>query len=252
MPSNALVQTPQAAGLNALKNISTQDGCSAPNRPYMKAANRETKTVYFIRPDCKSWSCAYCAERRRRLWVFNANFGGDRLLREGLELSFVTLTSHEVVRSVLAGVEVWRKAWPKLSARWRRRSPGAQYFYVGEHKRAQNFHVHMVTSAGIEARWYKDNARQCGLGYQADVVQITRALECGVYMGKYLGKALFVKGWPKGWRRVNTSQRWPKPEASETPYDWVYLGKHPSKAQIEAAGYRRMGWTIATSLPELT
>ncbi len=238
----------QDGGLNALKNNPTQGQCENPRRPFLKATDNAKKTVYYIRPPCKLWSCKPCAEQRRRLWVFYANYGGDVLLAEGRELVFVTLTSHEANRSLASGVAVWRKAWKTLSARWRRKAPGAQYFYVGEHKRTLHFHVHMVTSANIKTRWYKDNARQCGLGYQAKAVPIIDAMECGAYMGKYLGKAIAIAGWPRGWRRVNTTRDWPRPPDAETPYTWKYLGNQFSRVAVSAIGYRRAGWTVETSI----
>ena len=247
----ALVPTPPAEGLNALIEQSNGTGCFTASRPYLKATDNEAKTVYFIRPDCKSWSCEFCAERRRRLWIYYANYGGDRLLSQGLELSFVTLTSHRNIRSINAGIKVWRSAWPKLSTRWRRASPGLQYCYAAEHGKLGHFHVHIITSATLPTRWYKDNAAGTGLGYQAKAVPILVATECGAYIGKYLGKAIAVVGWPPYWRRINTSRKWPKPEEPETPYEWSYLGNHSSKVKIEATAYRRLGWTVATSLKEL-
>lgn len=251
MATSALSGGRQATGLNALKNNPTQALCETPFRPYMKACDYASKTVYFIRPDCKTWGCKPCAARRAAVWRHYAHFGGDALLGAGMELAFVTLTSHEVVRSVTAGVAVWRKAWPKLSARWRRRSPGAQYFYVGEQKKAMNFHVHMVTSANIETRWYKDNARACGLGYEAKAVPVLSGLECGGYITKYLTKAIAILDWPKYWRRVNTSRKWPKPEKPETPYDWACLGNDVLRVRSSARMYKWHGWRIATTLEEL-
>lgn len=247
----ALVPTAKPEGLICTIEQSDGLGCFTASRPYLKAADRETKTVYFIRPDCKSWSCKFCAQRRRRLWIHYANFGGHSLLAEGLELSFVTLTSNQHVRSLNEGIRVWRDAWPKLSARWRRKTPGVQYLYVAEHKKRTHFHVHLITSATLPSKWYKDNAAETGLGYQAEAVAIYDAMECGVYVGKELGKAIAVQGWPPYWRRINTSRKWPKPEEPETPYDWAYLGNHASKVYLEAMAYRRRGWEVATTLEEL-
>jgi len=109
----------------------------------------------------------------------------------------------------------------------------------------------MITSADIETRWYKDNARACGLGYEADVVAILAGVECGGYMIKYLTKAIAVIGWPKYWRRVNTSRKWPKPEEPETPYDWSNLGDDVLRVKFSMTMYEQAGWTIETSLQEL-
>lgn len=238
----------QAGGLNALKNNPTRAGCNNPKRPYLKATDNDKKIVYFIRPDCKLWSCEACAVQRQLLWVFIANYGGDYLLAEGRNLSFVTLTSHEANRSLVGGIRVWRDAWKKLSARWRRRAPGAQYFYIGEHKKTLHFHIHMVTSAEIKTRWYKDNARALGLGYEAKAIEITHALECGGYMGKYLGKAISEKGWPRYWRRVNCSRKWPRPIAGDPALRWLYLGNNDAVVRASMMGYARAGWTIDTAL----
>ena len=248
MPPKTPPDSREAGGLNALKNNPTVSGCENPRRPYMKAADHGKKTVHYIRPPCKLWSCEACALQRKQAWVFIANYGGNHLLSEGLELSFVTLTSHEAVRSLVGGIAVWRDAWKKLSARWRRRSPGSQYFYVGEHKRTYHFHVHLVTSANIKTRWYKDNARSCGLGYQAKAVPITETLECGAYMGKYLSKSISYAGWPKYWRRVNTSRMWPKPLTPESELKWGVLGSGWKKVLFSMDAYRSKGYEIVTTL----
>lgn len=238
----------QTGGLNVLIEQSKVFECESPSRPYMQAADNATKTIYFIHPDCKQWSCRYCAEKRRRMWVYLANYGADNLLRQGLELSFVTLTSHRLVRSITGGVAVWRKAWPKLSSRWRYHSPGVQYLYVGEGKKSRHFHIHLVTSATLKSKWYKDNGAETGLGYQAKAIPIDRAIECGAYIGKYLGKALVVDGFPKYWRRVNTSRKWPKPAKMETPYEWENLGSKRSNARYSMALHAEMGWVIEHQL----
>jgi len=217
----------------------------------MKAVNVEQKTVYFIHPDCKTWACPYCGARRARLWRYLAAFGGDTLLDAGHELAFVTLTSHRFIKTPLAGVLVWRKAWPKLSARWRRKSPGVQYLYVGEVSKLGRFHVHIITTATLPTRWYKDNAPETGLGYIAKAIPIETGLECGNYITKYLTKAIAHGGWPKYWRRVNVSRKWPKPEELPTPYDWTSLGPHQGRVKGEIASYEYHGWTVSALLPEL-
>ncbi len=248
MPPENLPGSRQASGSNALKNISTFSGCQTPGRPYLKAEEIASKTVYFIRPDCKQWSCPPCAARRAAIWRHLATFGGDVLLSSGLELSFVTLTSHRLVRSVTAGVAVWRKAWPKLSARWRRASPGLQYISIGERGEVGNFHAHLITSAPLETRWYKDNGAETGLGYQAKAVPILEAKECGGYVTKYLTKAIAIIGWPPYYRRVNTSQKWPKPEAPLTLYEWTVLGSDLLVVEYSIRAYARQGWTISHNL----
>lgn len=170
------------------------------------------------------------------------------LLNAGHELSFVTLTSHRLVKTPFAGVVVWRKAWPKLSARWRRKSPGVQYVYVGEVSKMGRFHIHIITTAALPTRWYKDNAPETGLGYIAKAIPIVEAIECGNYVTKYLTKAVADGGWPKYWRRVNTSRKWPKPKEPESPYEWENMGNDPARVLFAIANYEHHGWTVSNNL----
>ncbi len=241
----------QGGGLNALKNNSTFSGCETPNRPYMRYADEATKTVHFIRPNCKQWSCVFCAGRRSRMWVFRASLGGDILLAAGRNCTFLTLTSHKDVRTLAGGIWVWRRAWPKLSARWRRAEANLEYLYIPEHKKGFNFHVHFITSATLPTRWYKDNGAQTGLGYQAKAVPITQAVECGAYVAKYLGKALANMKYPKYFRRVNTSQGWPKPPEPKTSVAWETLGSNLAKVIFSVETYAEMGWGVEHGLEEL-
>ncbi len=251
MPHKDQSPAPLGGGLNALKNNSTISGCETPNRPYLKATDEANKTVYIIRPDCKQWSCRSCAERRRRLWVFIANFGGDTLLRGGRECTFVTLTSHRLVRTLVGGIFVWRRAWPKLSARMRRASDNLQYLYIPEHREGFHFHVHMITTATLPRRWYKDNGARTGMGYQAKAEKILDAKHCGGYVGKYLGKALSNMRYPKYFRRVNKSQGWPTPPDVHSPYVWAALGSDPSRVIFEVEMCTEAGWVVQHSLEEL-
>lgn len=241
----------QGGGLKALIEHSDVFECENPKRPYLKAIDENTKTLHIIRPNCKQWSCKPCAEGRRRLWVFNANFGGDALLATGRNLSFVTLTSSKSIRTLAGGIWVWRRAWPKLSARWRRAEKNLQYVYTSEAGRVGHFHVHLITTATLPTRWYKDNAASTGLGYIAKAVPIEVATECGAYMGKYLGKALAVGNWPKYWRRINSSRGWPKPQDVSTPYKWKALGSKSEKVIFLIEIAMEEGWQIEHKLKEL-
>ncbi len=219
-------------------------GCEKPNRPYLLRTDAINKTVYFIRPECGQWNCKHCAEQRKKEWYIRACFGGDCLLSEGHSLSFVTLTSHRLVRSLTAGIAVWRKAWPKLSARWRRAAPGLQYVWMSEHGKLGHFHAHLITTADLATRWYKDNGAETGLGYQAKAVPIAQANECGAYITKYITKSLASGDYPKYYRRVNTSRKWPRLPAYESPYVWRYVGDD-YEYNISRALYADRGWRIS-------
>ncbi len=240
----ALSDSRQAGGLSSPLEQSDVSGCETPNRPYLMRTDASNKTVYFIRPECGQWKCKYCAQERKKSWYLHAAFGGDSLLRAGMELSFVTLTSHRLVRSLTAGIAVWRDAWPKLSARWRRASPGLQYIWMSEHGEVGHFHAHLITTATLPTRWYKDNSAETGLGYKAEAERIHDGRQCGGYMTKYLTKALASGEYPKGYRRVNTSRRWPKVPKYVSPYKWRMIGTDDYDYDQLHALYSARGWLI--------
>lgn len=251
MPSENQSHPRQGVGLNALKNNSTLTACETPNRPYLKATDETTKTIYIIRPDCRQWSCKPCAERRRRLWVFIANYGGASFLAEDRPTTFLTLTSHRLVRTLVRGIWVWRRAWPKLSARWRRAETDLQYLYIPEHKEGFHFHVHFITTAQLPEKWYKKNGAETGLGYIAKAKPIIEVKHCGAYVGKYLGKALANMRYPKYFRRVNKTQGWPVAPDVKSPYLWAALGHNVERVIFETEMYSEAGWTVEHSLEEL-
>ncbi len=181
------------------------------------------------------------------MWRGIAAFGVTRLLAEGRRCSFVTLTSHKYVKGTLAGVSVWRKAWPKLSARWRRAEHSLQYCYTAEVSKMARFHVHIVTTATLPSRWYKDNAAETGLGYIAKAIPLQSGSQAGNYITKYLTKAVSDGGWPKFWRRVNTSRAFPKPEVVPSPYEWIALGRDEYAVHVEVIRYKRDGWQVVES-----
>ncbi len=190
------------------------------------------------------WSCKPCAERRKHKWFIDAWYGGEILLQRGAELSFVTLTSHKAVNTFYAGIVVWRRAWPKLSARWRRASPGLQYLWIPERGKLGRFHAHLITTAALDTRWYKDNGARTGLGYQAAAEKITTASECGAYMVKYLTKSIASTEYPKGFRRVNTSQKWPKIKKHVSEHEWRYIGTDDYDFDRLLSLYAARGWHI--------
>jgi hypothetical protein len=126
-----------------------------------------------------------------------------------------------------------------------------QYLYIPEHREGFNFHVHLITTATLPTRWYKDNAAKTGLGYQAKASRIDHAAECGGYVAKYLGKALSNMVYPKYFRRVNTSRGWPRPPDVGSPYEWAALGSDVSRVIFSVELHLEAGWTVEHSLDEL-
>lgn len=238
----------QADGLKAFIEQSHADECRTPGRPFLWRRDIDTHTAYFIQPDCKLWSCEPCAARRAAHWAYTINFGTGALRDAGAELSLVTLTSHRRVRTVAGGIFVWRDAWPRIAERMRRKQPGVQFVYTAEHRRSEHFHVHLVTTAEMKTRWYKDTSAQTGMGYESKARRLASGEYPGGYISKYITKSLDVKGWPRYWRRVNKSRKWPIPPTPEQLYTWTYIGSSVAVVRLAMASLMRDGYRISHDL----
>lgn len=213
IPKNGLEFLPFAlspeGGLIYIEQFRKSDGCQTPRRPWMLACNHITRRSLFFRPTCKKWNCEYCGQVNARRWVARALHGVEHFQTAGYRIDFVTLTSHEKL-SAAASFRVFPLAWSKLYDRYKYAiplgDPGA-YFAVPERHKSRKLHTHMIASGGLPKKWWKDNARECGLGYQSDVQEVA-SLGVGGYVSKYLGKTL-AERWPRNKRRVNTSRTWP-------------------------------------------
>lgn len=221
----------------------TQQGCTTPNRPYLKGVNQTTKQVLFFQPDCKSWSCPHCAEIRKKRWQWRATNGVTLFLVDNREIDFVTVTSHEKLTPA-GSVAVLGGAWNKLNRRVKRASENHDYLLVPEFHKSGKVHIHLLTTAVLKKKWWKDNARACGFGYQSDVQEVASLGGVSAYVAKYLTKMLQNSNLPKHFRRVRTSNGWPKlPELPPHP-DWQFSLVKPDipLAFIEktyvAQGYR--------------
>lgn len=221
-----------------------ENDCSAPRRPFMLGANIEAKRAVLFQPRCKQWSCPFCAEQNKRLWAVRAYRGAEVLASQGLEIDFLTLTSHEKLNGKQT-MYVWPKAWSKLGQRARRAVDRFEYLLIPEQHKDGRLHVHAIETAALGEKWFKDNARQCGLGYMAEEQKIQSAGGAAWYTSKYLTKSIQYEAWPKGFRRIRCSQGWPKlPDmGSAEGWDWCKLGAKESLDET-VARYEEAGYTI--------
>jgi len=184
--------------------------CKTPCKPWMIAQNNNTKTAIFFQPTCKLWSCQYCARINANRWIARSIYGADFLIAADVEMDFVTITAHEKLNAAQS-FYVFPRAWPKLYRRYKRAvapdDPKAFIAVPEKQPKTGRHHCHLIISGRLGQRWWKDNARQCGLGYESDEQEVT-TVSVGKYVGKYLGKTLDEK-WPKNKRRINTSRNWP-------------------------------------------
>jgi hypothetical protein len=209
----------------------TSGGCEKANRPYMIGFDSTVQAFFVFRPDCKCWNCAWCAAHQRARWTVRTYLGVQAYINSGEQFQLVTLTCHERLKTMSQTLYVWPKAWAKLRHRVNRAAHGWHFLMIPEQHRTGRLHVHLATSASLGKRWWKDNGRECGLGYQAEDMEfrdkeVSPALTAW-YVTKYLGKQLDVKAWPRYFHHIRTSQHFPAlPAMGENPYDaitWIAM-----------------------------
>lgn len=214
-----------------IEQFHKNDGCETPHRPWMVATNKSTNHLLFFRPTCKKWSCPGCGQVNAEHWIRRGEKGTKEFLEQGWKVDFLTLTPHEKVTKEQS-FYVLPRAWKTLHMRYQREiphdNPGA-YFVVPERMpRSGKVHSHFMITGGLTQKWWKDNARECGLGYQSKVIEIEDIGVVG-YVTKYLTKTL-TESWPKGRRRVNTSRNWPTIPMKEHP-GWEF-STHATDEQL--------------------
>jgi hypothetical protein len=187
----------------------------------MIASNSIAKVAIIFRLRCKMWSCPYCASVNQKLWTARAYNAGEKFIERGQPVTFITLTSHEKLTAKQSWY-VWPKAWKKLHARAKYRDGKAEYCMVPEQHEDGRIHVHMISTWSLSQGWWKDNGRECGLGFMAEEEFARTAGGVAHYVSKYVGKQLGAIIWPKGFRRVRTSHDFPKlPPPKELP-NWQF------------------------------
>lgn len=231
-----------ADGLIIFRTIAEGPECPTPSRVVIRAVHQETGEAILFKPACKTWGCPVCSEANKWRWMFRAVQGVAELTQQGIPLHFLTLTSHEKLDGP-ASFRVWPRAWNKLRARWRHHTPRIWRYYLAVPELHQDgrLHTHALIAGDLSERWWKDNARACGMGYMSDLEEVA-SLGVGKYVSKYLTKTVH-DGWPKGKRRVNTTRNWPKLPRPSDLDGWTF-SKVPQNRTImaeirdlQAAGY---------------
>lgn len=186
-------------------------------RAILKADDMDTGDMLVARTRCKKWTCDYCAERNRRVWrarIINA------VTEVGGHWQFLTVTAHENWRGETASLRNIRNNIDRLQKRIMRKvrkTDTGHYVRVLEKHKDNSVHVHYMLQGKITNKWLKDNARECGLGYQAKVIDMKHGGGAGAYITKYMTKD--IGAFPAHVRRIVVSQGFPRlPE--ETEYDW--------------------------------
>ncbi len=205
----------EASGLSIIEHLSVIS-CVTEGRPLLRAKSDHLNIVILYRPRCRLWTCPSCGDLNKRKWVARIAHGVKEYQSEGLEFHFVTLTSHRKLKTAAATIAVFKHAWYVLSQRARRKHPGMKYVLIPERHESEKLHCHLLTSAHMETRWYKDNSASCGLGYIADEERLLSVARAAYYVSKYAAKQVGKEIWPKGYRRIRTSRSWPQLPPFET------------------------------------
>lgn len=229
--------------------------CKMEGRPYLYGIPKGTKEVVWFRPDCGSWSCPECAIANKNRWSLRISHGVDVYKLQGDTFYFMTLTSHEKLKTGAATLAVWSKAWPKLYARMKRQRNDLKYALVPEKHKDGRWHSHLLINHGFgvklnrkgkwTSKWLHDNPRECGLGFMNDVQPIRDSHLAAWYVSKYVHKSLSAGEWPRYLRRVRVSNNWPElpPTSDFEPLEVDYsvcVTKSQIKAILriwEASGY---------------
>lgn len=206
----------------------TLSECPSQGTPYLYTDSSEKRSRYIIKARCKMWNCPYCGivnAHQHKIRILN---GINELQHQGQCFDFVTLTSHERLRTTEQCLFVWRKAWRKLQERARRvQSKSDEYplafVYTTEFHKDKRLHWHMLINSVVRLRWWKDNSRECGLGYQVSATNIENGFQATNYITKYLSKSLAQADYPKKMRRINYSQSFPAQPTYSTNDTWSVL-----------------------------
>jgi len=190
----------------------------------------ETKRCLVSRANCNQWVCSECATRMAERWALRAEMGCRALQKQGDKVDFVTVTSHERLKTFTATEAVWSDAWSTLYAALKRKKQKLSYMIVPEKHADGRMHVHAIWNAGVTQKWLKDNARSRGLGYQCKIIHLASLGYVAKYISKYIGKDLGADC-PARFRRVRVSNDWldiPSPVTPGNSLRWEYVSTNAS------------------------
>lgn len=196
--------------------------------PYLVGDSTSKRKRIISKARCKMWNCEFCMHVNKSQHVDRIAKAIARFEYERIPLMFVTLTCHENWRGHENSIKNWSKNRDKLFARYRRevKKQGlmrGDYVYLPECHQDGTIHIHGIFAGRIETRWWKDNSRECGLGYMAESAKLDNALQAINYITKYITKEMGKASVRKGFRRINYSRTFPATETSSIYDRWRKL-----------------------------
>jgi len=247
--ANAFSPPAPAGGLNFIEQLAARAivRCPNPKSPILRATNQRLKVQHYLKAACGMWSCPVCSTKNAQKWIARILTGVNAHLDD--TWSFVTVTAHEKTRGTTSLVNL-RSGWPRLLRRLKRAVDyDVRYVMVYEpHADDENsLHMHMIINVQLGTKWWKDNARSCGMGYQDHEGIVTNAGQAAGYCAKYLLKASDkCDQYEKHMRRINCSRNWeplPKLSSDEDEYEWTHVIS-VEKMDHQAQVYRRLGYVV--------
>ncbi len=212
-------------------------------QPLIVGLHQPSHSMVVLRLPCRQWYCPYCGDMLKKFWIRRSLYAFDHFESEGKKAHFVTITSHERL-SADATVRVLPSAWKKLSMRMRRASPGTAYLVVPERHKDGRLHLHGIFTCNLSTRWWKDNARSCGMGYRNDAQEAISLGGVAYYVSKYVTKHVEKYVWAKGFRHVRTSVHFPKLPKKTVPEWEFYSMRGHTEAEEKTIAFANAGWQI--------
>lgn len=218
----------QREGLTFLEQLTVfafEGRCSNGSVPYLYHVG-ERGLITFARGACKMWSCPECALKNVKRWIARIIDGINKL---GGDWYFATVTAHKWWRCEKSLINL-RSNWHKLRKRMVRmaKKMGIELHYVRvwEHHEDGSYHMHIINNVGLNTKWLKDNASECGMGFMAHSDEIVNAGQAAGYVAKYMlkqSKEDTLHSFPKGARRIEASHNWVAWHDKKNE-DWHYSG----------------------------
>jgi len=168
----------------------------------------------MARTRCKMWDCEYCAERNKVAWRKHLILGIEAIGRL-TSWWFVTITAHRKAHKAKTNLSTLknmqsglRRLYFRLRHEQKRKTGKLEYCRVFEHHKTGKIHAHLILCAVFRSqngeldkfgndlgmlRWLKDNASECGMGYEVSVKPIIcsngySAMRVAWYVTKYMTK----------------------------------------------------------------
>jgi len=232
-------------GLILIRTIQQDQVCSRTNRTRIKAFNSNLKQAVIFPPSCKMWDCPVCGPKNAYKARLRASVGYERFVEAGRRFDFLTVTPHERL-TASASIPIMSTAWNKLNVRIKRASQETfDYFLIPELHKSGKCHFHALVNVELKKKWWKDNARACGMGYQNDLQEVNEIGGVGGYLTKYLAKMLQSSNFPKGFRRIRASHSWPALPALPRPEGWNFVTvKNDVPLEHEIKAYQGLGYAL--------